>query len=100
LARFLVPFFRAEKRNCPRGMSANHKPQKSSGYQKLYYKSCFLYLKISAAWVFRLCGGQFLFSARKKGTKKRAKGEGGQFTCTQVSAFPLGSPLHTAGVGA
>ena len=47
---------------------------------------------------FRLCGGQFLFSARKKGTKKRAKGEGGQFTCTQVSAFPLGSPTTPPGL--
>ena len=94
-ARFLVPFFRAEKGqmlHCIglRGMSANYKPQKSSGYQKLYYKSCFLYLKISAAWVFRLCGGQLLFVVPQKVTKKGTKED--RHNALRASACPPWNP--------
>ena len=71
---------------------------KSPNLQSENFSLSVLAPKLRRTITFRLCGGQFLFSARKKGTKKRAKGEGGQFTCTQVSAFPLGSPTTAPGL--
>ena len=92
LVPFLVTFCGTTKSNCLRGMSANDKPQKSSGYQKLYYKSCFLYLKISAAWVFRLCGGQLLFVVPQKVTKKGTKED--RHNALRASACPPWNPHH------